>query len=83
MEEIARNAQRIVVLDERHIVMDGTPREIFSRAQELDRIGLDVPEVTKIAAALQRRGIPVDASVYTTEALKEQLQRLKGGGAEC
>ena len=83
MEEIARNAQRIVVLDERHIVMDGTPREIFSRAQELERIGLDVPEVTKIAAALQRRGIPVDASVYTTEALKEQLQSLKGGGAGC
>ena len=83
MEEIARNAQRIVVLDERHIVMDGTPREIFSRAQELERIGLDVPEVTKIAAALRRRGIPVDASVYTTEALKEQLQSLKGGGAGC
>ena len=83
MEEIARNARRIVVLDERQIVMDGTPEEIFSRAEELERIGLDVPEITKIAEALRRRGIMVDKAVYTTEALREQLLHLKGGRAGC
>lgn len=83
MEEIARNARRIVVLDDRQIVMDGTPEEIFSRAEELERIGLDVPEITKIAEALRRRGIMVDKAVYTTEALREQLLRLKGGRAGC
>ena len=83
MEEIARNSRRIVVLDDRQIVMDGTPEEIFSRAEELERIGLDVPEITKIAEALRRRGIMVDKAVYTTEALREQLLRLKGGRAGC
>ena len=83
MEEIARNARRIVVLDDRQIVMDGTPEEIFSRAEELERIGLDVPEITKIAEALRRRGIMVDKAVYTTEALREQLLHLKGGRAGC
>ena len=83
MEEIARNTQRIVVLDDRHIVMDGTPEEIFARAQELERIGLDVPEVTKIAGALRRRGVMVNGAVYTVEALKQQLLHLKGGRAEC
>lgn len=83
MEEIARNAGRIVVLDNCRILMDGTPREIFSRAEELTRIGLGVPEVTRIAMALRDRGLPVDSAVYTQEELKEQLLRLKGGNAAC
>ena len=83
MEEIARNAGRIVVLDACRIVMDGTPREVFSRAEELVRIGLGVPEVTRIAMALRKRGVPVDGAVYTQEELRAQLLRLKGGGAPC
>ena len=83
MGEIARNAGRIVVLDGGHIVMDGTPREIFVRAQELTEIGLGVPEATRIAAALHQRGLPVDPAVYTVEELREQLLALRGGGKEC
>ena len=83
MEEIARNAGRIVVLDGGRIVMDGTPREIFARAQELTEIGLGVPEATRIAAALHDRGLPVDLAVYTVEELREQLLALRGGGAPC
>ena len=83
MEEIARNADRIVVLDSARIVMDGTPREIFARAQELTEIGLGVPEATRIAAALHDRGLPVDPAVYTVEELREQLLALRGGGAPC
>ena len=82
-KEIARNAGRIVVLDACRIVMDGTPREVFSRAEELVRIGLGVPEVTRIAMALRKRGVPVDGAVYTQEELRAQLLRLKGGGAPC
>ena len=83
MEEIARNADRIVVLDSARIVMDGTPREIFARAQELTEIGLGVPEATRIAAALHDRGLPVGPAVYTVEELREQLLALRGGGAPC
>ena len=83
MEEIAHNATRIVVLDDAHIAMDGTPREVFARAQELMDIGLGVPGVTKIAMALRARGLAVDPAVYTIEELKQQLLCLKGGGAGC
>ena len=83
MEEIACNAGRIVVLDQKHIVMDGAPAEIFSRAEELESIGLGVPEVTRIAVALRRRGLPIDSAVYTQEALRAEILRLRGGIASC
>ena len=83
MEEIARNAGRIVVFCDSHILMQGTPREVFARAEELERVGLDVPQVTKIAGELRRRGLPIDPAVYTIEDLKAELLALKGGHAAC
>ena len=79
MEEIARNVERIVVLSNAHNYMEGTPRQVFARAAELDAVGLDVPLVTKIAAELKRRGLPVDDAVYTVEELQAQLLARKGG----
>ena len=83
MEEIARNVDRIVVMSHSHKLMDGTPEEVFSRADELLQVGLDVPQVTKVAAALHRRGLPIDPAVYTVEALERQLLALKGGEGVC
>ena len=83
MEEVASNADRIVVLRGSHQYMDGTPREIFARAQELTEAGLDVPRVTKVALALRQRGLPVSTAVYTVEELTQELLRLKGGSASC
>ena len=83
MEEIARNAGRIVVFCDSHILMQGTPREVFARAEELERVGLDVPQVTKIAGELRRCGLPIDPAVYTIEDLKAELLALKGGHAAC
>ena len=83
MEEIARNVDRIAVLHRSGVYMTGTPAEVFARAEELESIGLDVPQVTKVALALRRRGVAVDGAVYTVEALKRQLLALKGGGAGC
>ena len=83
MEEVASNADRIVVLRGSHNYMDGTPREIFARAQELTEAGLDVPRVTKVALALRQRGLPVSTAVYTVEELTQELLRLKGGSASC
>ena len=78
MEEVARNADRIVVLADGHTLMSGTPREVFSRAQELQKAGLDVPACARIAAALRARGIAVSDAVYTVEELRDELNRLKG-----
>ena len=79
MEEIAQNVDRIVVLKGARNYMEGTPREVFARAEELEAVGLDVPQVTKVAMALRRRGLEIDTAVYTVEELKSALLRLKGG----
>ena len=78
MEEIARNVDRIVVLSDSHVFMEGTPRQVFARADELD-----IPQVTKVALALRRRGLPVDTAVYTVEALRDALLRKEGGADAC
>ena len=63
MEEIARNVDRIVVLSDSHVLMEGAPRQVFARAHELEQVGLDIPQVTKVALALRQRGLPVDTAV--------------------
>lgn len=83
MEEIARNVGRIVVMRDAHVYMDGTPRQVFARAEELEQAGLDVPQVTKIAMALRRRGMDIDPAVYTIEELEQALLARRGGGEGC
>lgn len=83
MEEIARNVDRIVVLSDSHVFTEGTPRQVFARADELEQVGLDIPQVTKVALALRRRGLPVDTAVYTVEALRDALLRKEGGADAC
>ena len=83
MEEVARNVDRIVVMSHSHKLMDGTPEEVFSRAEELLQVGLDVPQVTKGAMELQKRGLLADSSVYTIDELVRRLLALKGGEAAC
>ena len=83
MEEIARSTQRIIVLDRGGVRMEGTPAQVFARARELEAVGLDVPQVTKIAHALHEKGVAIDPAVYTVEALQKQLLALKGGCAVC
>lgn len=78
MEEIARNVDRIVVLSDGKVYMEGTPKQVFARAHELEQVGLDVPQVTKVAAALKARGLDIDTAVYTVEALEQKLLTLRG-----
>ena len=83
MDEVARNVDRILVLKSSHILMEGTPRQVFARAEELISAGLDVPQVTRVAMALRQRGVPIDPAVYTVEELREALVKLEKGGAVC
>ena len=82
MDEIARNVDRILVLKNAHVLMQGTPAEVF-RGEELLSAGLDVPQITRIAMELKRRGVDIDPAVYTVEALERQLLALRKGGAGC
>ena len=80
MEEIAGNVPRIFVLDHGHNLMDGTPREVFARSAELEHVGLDIPQVTRIAKALRERGLDIDPAVYTVDDLAAELENLRKGG---
>ena len=79
MDEVAENVDRIVVLANAGVVMSGTPHEVFSRAQELMDVGLNVPQVTQVAMELKRQGVDIDPAVYTVADLRAALAALKGG----
>ena len=83
MDEIAQNVDRILVLKSAHVLMIGTPTEVFARGGELLAAGLDVPQVTRIAMALRERGLAIDPAVYTVQDLERQLLALRKGGAVC
>ena len=79
MEEIASNVDRLFVMNQGGIAMSGSPREVFSHASELGRIGLDVPRVTRVFLRLKQLGLDVDPSVYTIEQAKEAILSVWGG----
>jgi energy-coupling factor transporter ATPase len=72
MEEVI-NADRVIVMDGGHVVMDGTPREIFSRVDELKAYRLDVPQVTELAWELKKEGVDLTDGILTIDELMEQL----------
>ena len=79
MDDVARIAERVLVFDHGTVAMDGTPDEIFSQSEKLTEMGLTIPHASEIAAALKKRGIGLDGSVYTHEQLKAAILRAKEG----
>jgi energy-coupling factor transport system ATP-binding protein len=72
MEEVV-GADYVYVMEEGKIIMDGTPREIFSRVDELKAHRLDVPQATLVADELRRAGVPIPAGILTREELVEEI----------
>ncbi len=83
MEDVARMADRLLVLDHSRIRMDAEPGEVFRHAWELEQIGLSIPQVTRVFLRLREMGISIDSSVYTVEQAVRELQRVKGGRRQC
>jgi energy-coupling factor transport system ATP-binding protein len=83
MEDLALYCDRLVVMHESKPIMAGTCEEIFSRAEELEKAGLSVPQVTKLMLALAAKGYDVNTSVYTVEAAKKEIIRVLGGEDKC
>ena len=75
MEEVI-DADQVFVMDDGHIVMHGTPREIFSRVDELKRYRMDVPQVTMLAEELRQRGLDLPRGILRREELVEALCQL-------
>ena len=76
MEEVI-DADKVFVMDHGHVVMEGTPREIFSQVDTLKKYRLDVPQVTILADKLKKRGLDIPAGILRKEELVEAICRLK------
>ena len=73
MEDLGQYAERIVVMSGGKVVMDGTPKEVFSHSEELTAIGLAVPQVPSVCRMLADAGWPVENNVTTVEEAKRQI----------
>ena len=81
MEEVI-HADRVFVLDQGRIALEGTPREIFSQVERLQELRLDVPQVTLLAHELRRRGLKLPEGILTTQELLKALRRYEWPRAE-
>lgn len=79
MNEVAREAQRLVVFRNGTIPYSGTPQEVFSHGAELEKMGLGVPEMTRVFARLRDMGYEVPASVYTVEQARDAILLARKG----
>ncbi len=80
MEDMARYADTLVVMDHGKIAMEGGCAEIFSRPEALTAIGLDIPGITKFMLELKKRGVDCRTDIYTVEQARDEILRLAGGG---
>ena len=79
MEDMARYCDRLVVMNDGKILLRGTQSEVFGRADELQSIGLGVPDITKLCALLRAGGMPLPDDIYTVEAATAAIAPLLGG----
>lgn len=75
MEDVAKTADKVLVLNHSHVAMFGTVSEVYSRTDELEEMGLTVPQITKIFRALHDRGFEVSPSVFTVSQGADELMR--------
>ena len=87
MDDIARFADNVIIMNRGRVLMEGTPREVFAREDFIRQAGLDVPQITNIVKSLKAEGMDIPSDIYTMEAAVDAIVRaVKGknraGGAE-
>lgn len=87
MEDVARHAKKILVMNAGKVFCYDTVANVFRRSQELQAIGLAVPQITRVCGALRARGVPLTDDIFTVEQAKQQLlewyHRIRGGQGTC
>ena len=76
MEDVAKVANRVIVMDNGKCILDGTPKEIFKEIELLESVGLAVPQVTYLVRELRNKGFDIPEDIFTLERAKEELLRL-------
>ena len=78
MEDVARYAERLIVLDDGLVAFDGPPREVFRHHRELEKMGLSAPQVTYLMEGLRQAGFPVSGEVTTVAEAEQEILRCFG-----
>lgn len=73
MADIARLSDQILVIDSGHLVVSGTPKEVFSRTEELEKVGLDLPPITILTENLRKRGMDIEKTILSVDEAAEQI----------
>lgn len=82
MEDMAMYCDRIIVMANGKLILEGTPAEVFSQCSLLQSAGLDVPQVTKIVTSLRQRGVKISSDIYTVQGAVEAIARYASGGED-
>ena len=80
MDDVAALAERVIVMNHGKVAMDGTPREVFSRGEELRAIGLDVPQAVELAQKLREKGFDVPERIYKIAEVRAAVEAIVGKG---
>ena len=80
MDDVAALAERVIVMNHGKVAMDGAPREVFSRGEELRAIGLDVPQAVELAQKLREKGFDVPEDIYKIEEVRAAVEAIVGKG---
>lgn len=81
MEDMAKTADKLLCLSSGKIEMFGSVKEVFADAERLIDIGLDIPEITRVAIGLNKKGFSIPKNIFTVDELKSEILNLKNGGA--
>lgn len=82
MEDVAKTAERVIVMNDGHVEMQGSVAQVFSRAERLQQIGLNVPQITLLVKKLRGAGYALPEDIYTVEDAADAIKKLIGGGAD-
>lgn len=80
MEDVAKTAERVIVMNDGHVEMQGTIAEVFAQAEHLQKIGLNVPQVTLLTDKLRLAGYDLPEHIYTVKYAADAIKKLIGGG---
>lgn len=80
MDDVAALAERVIVMNHGSVVMDGTPREVFAKGEELRAIGLDVPQAVELAQKLREKGFDIPEGIYRMDEIRTAVEAVIGKG---
>ena len=83
MEDIAKFAKKILVMNKSEVFCFEETAEVFKRAEELTKIGLDIPQITKIALKLKENGFDIGDDIYTVKEASKRIMKVLSGGGVC